>query len=494
MVRPPRTVESRPRSRAVIVLMLAGLAASTALGATSQSAADAIARIRSALDAGHTAEAMAAAEAAVDRYPESPRVAVWAAHTLRRAGELTAAARAYGRAQALAPEDPEVAMGMGSLHEAVGDPISALAAYDRAIELAPQSAAPWRAAGALQMRADNHQAAAHYFKGFIDLQPIDLQVRYLLGVALYLVGDYDAAVEVLEAGLDRAPDDVPTGYALGVILADRPSDHDRALRLLRRAAEARFEESEASYLVGRILSDAGEFDQAIVNLRHAVELQPRHLEATYRLAQALSRTGATDEGQLLAERFRQLQQDFNAREAGTKELKTLSNALVAATRAGDREEVDRVLAAMLAVAPDDPEVLLRAAKIWLSSGDPQAAANAAIAAAQIDPGNWEALYLQGLSLERAGQAADAVHALRASLGKNPLFADTYAVLGNALLALEQTRAAVSAYLAAADLDAENPVYWLNLATAYQTLEQTDLAERAMQEYRRLSDGRNSERR
>ncbi len=473
-------------------MTLTGLAASAATGAPAQDTAEVIARIRTALDAGRTEEALVAAEDAANRYPEAPRVAVWVAHTLRHAGDLAAAASAYARADTLAPANPEVAMGRGALHEAVGDPSAAMAAYDDAIELAPDAAAPWRAAGTLQMRAGNHERAAEYFSGYLDLQPADLQVRYLLGVALYFVADYESAVDVLEVALDQAPDDVPAGYALGVILADRPADHDRALRLLRRAAAVRFEESEASYLVGRILSDAGEFEPAIVHLRRAIELQPQHLEATYRLAQALSRTGASAEGGLLMDRFRQLQQDFNARESGSKELKTLSNALVAATRASDRDEADRVLAAMLAVAPDDPEVLLRAAKIWLSSDKLEAAVSAATAAAQIDPDNWEALYLQGLSLERDGRAADAVRPLRAALVKNPLFADTYAVLGNALLALEQTKAAVSAYLAAADLDAENPVYWLNLVTAYQDLEQTDLAERALREYRRLSNGRSSE--
>ena len=473
--------------RIVTLLTIVGLIASPAAGAAAQGVEATVNSIRAALDAGRIGEAIAVAERAASQYPESPQVAVWVAHALRHSGDLAAAADAYGRADALSPDDPEVAMGRGAMYETVGDSASAIAAYDRALELAPAAAAPWRAVGALHMRLGDHGRAAEYFRGFLERQTDDLEVRYLLGVALYLAGDYDAAVEVLEVAMTQDAGNVPAGYALGVILADRPPQHGRALQLLERAAAAGFEEIEASYLVGRILSDGGDFERSVVPLRRALELEPLHLEATYRLAQALSRTGAAAEGQQLMDRFRGLQQDFNAREASTKELRTLSNALVAATRSGDRQEIDRVLGSMLAVAPDDPEVLLRAAKIWLSSNDTAAAINAATAAAQIDPDNWEALYLQGLSLERAGRAADAARALRASLIRNPLFADTYSVLGNALLAVGQTRAAVSAYLAAADLDADNPVYWLNLATAYQNLAQTDLAERAMQEYRRLNN-------
>ncbi len=481
----------RPLRPATLLTLVVLTAVATARGAT-QSVETTVEEIRAALDAGQVVAAIEAAEEATSRYPESSRVAVWVGHTYRRAGDLAAAASAYARADALSPDDPEVAMGRGAMYETVGDLAAAIAAYDRAIELVHESTAPWRAAGSVHMRLGNHTRAAEYFRGFLERQADDLEVRYLLGVALYLTGDYDAALEVLEAGLQQEPGNVPAGYALGVILADRPPDHGRALELLQRAAATGFEETEASYLVGRIFSDGGDFENSIVHLRRALELQPHHLEATYRLAQTLSRTGATDEGQRLMERFRELQQEFNTREASDKELKTLSNALVAATRDGDREAIDGVLAAMLAAAPDDPEVLLRAAKIWLSSNNTTAAINAATAAAQIDPDNWEALYLQGLSLERAGRVAEAAQALRASLVKNPLFADTYAVLGNTLLAAGQTKAAVSAYLAAVDLDADNPVYWINLATTYQDLEQTDLAERAMQEYRRTSSRRSSE--
>ncbi|HJO04410.1 MAG TPA: tetratricopeptide repeat protein [Acidobacteriota bacterium] len=482
-----------PPPRIVTLLTLAGLAAVSIASAAPQSVDDAVHEIRAALDGGRLAEASAAAEQAASRYPESPQVAVWAAHAYRHAGNLAAAASAYARAEALSPDDPEVAMGRGALYENVGDLPAATAAYDRAIELASEIAAPWRAAGSVYLRLGDHPRAAEYFRGSLERQTDDPSVRYLLGVALYLSGDYDASVEVLEVALQQDPSNVPAGYTLGVILADRPPQHDRALDLLRRAAAAGFEEIEASYLMGRILADGGDFEQSIAHLRRTIDLEPRHMEATYRLAQALSRTGGTEEGQRLMERFGKLQQDFNAREASDKELKTLSNALAAAMTAANGAEVDRVLTAMLAAAPENPDVLLRAAKVWLSSNKIEAAINAATAAAQIDPDNWEALYLQGLGLERAGQAAQAVQPLRGALQRNPLFVDTYAVLGNALLTLGETKAALSAYLAATDLDAENPVYWLNLATAYQTLEQTRLAEQAMDEYRRLSDQRSSER-
>ena len=141
---------------------------------------------------------------------------------------------------------------------------------------------------------------------------------------------------------------------------------------------------------------------------------------------------------------------------------------------------------MLAIAPDDPEVLVAAAKVWVSSGRTADAFDALEAASQVAPDAWEANYLYGLLLTQAGRYGDAVEPLRRSLTANPLFPETHIVVGNVLMQLGAPAEAVASYLAAIDLEADNPGYWLNLAAAYGAAGRPDLQRRAQAEYERLN--------
>lgn len=377
-------------------------------------------------------------------------------------------------------------MGLGAVREATGDQAGAMRAYDDVIGLSPGNPAPYRRAAAVAMRGSDYAAATRYLGDALPLEPDNLEVRYLLGVAHYLNQDHDAAIEVLEVALRLDPDYIPAVYTMGVVLADRPAQHDRALELLRRAAASGFEEVNATYVLGRILADRGDYEGAVQALSRSLELDPDQLEANYRIAQALARLGRRDEARTYSQRFGRLQQEFNAAEARTKSLKTLRNALIGALGQSDLDEVNRLLSELLAADPDNPETLLRAAKIWISAGDRAAATDAVVAALQLEPEHFEGLYLRAILLAEANDLASARRALELSLSSNPLFPDAYAVLGNVLADLGEFEAAIDAYLAAIDLAADNPAYYLNLAAIYRQLGRDALEEEAIARYRRLT--------
>ena len=271
---------------------------------------------------------------------------------------------------------------------------------------------------------------------------------------------------------------------LGVVLAQRPDQYDRALELLRRAAKAGWEASNSWYLIGRILSDQADFEAAVPALERSLELDPDQLDGNYRLAQALVRLGHREEARRYSERFRTLQQQHNASEADIKKLRTLRNALTEALRTGDLEQTQTLLNQMLAVDPDDPATLLQAAKVWMSTGNDAGATDAVVAALQLDADNWEGLYLRGLLLSKEGNLEAAREALELSLRGNPLFADTQAALGNVYLQMNDAAAAIAAYLAAVDLEPDNPGYHRNLAAASPRQGSHDPAQPAMETYRR----------
>jgi superkiller protein 3 len=284
---------------------------------------------------------------------------------------------------------------------------------------------------------------------------------------------------------------VPVRYALGVVLADRPEAHTRALELLQTAASAGFEVTEASYLIGRVFADQGEFEKAVVAFERTLALAPDHLDAHYRLANALVRLGRRDEAAPIMARFAELQQQFNAREARDKQVKTARNELAAALAARDGAAAAAAVDRMYALAADDPDVLVAATKVWMSAGRVAEAFDAAEAASQLDPDHWEANYLYGLLLVREGRAELALAALQRAIDANPLFAGSYVLAGNALMQLGAAESAVGSYLAAIDLEADNPGSWLNLASAYGALGRRDRQREAEAEYQRLVRARDS---
>ncbi|MFW6198516.1 MAG: tetratricopeptide repeat protein [Acidobacteriota bacterium] len=458
-------------------------------------AADPEARLdaaRQALNAGRPQEALATLEALVEADPTSVPALTWLAHAQRLTGDHVAAARTYLRAMALSPDDPELLMGLGEIRETTGDFAAANDLYQRVIELTDGAAAAHRRAGAVQMQMRNHGRAATHFERYLEDFPEDVQTLHLLGLAHYFDQDLDAAVDALERALELQPEFIPAVYGLGVVLSDRPAEHDRALGLLRRAVEAEWEETEARYLIGRILLDQGDAAAALPWLESSIELAPDKIDAHYQLAQAYRSTGDRDAARSAMTRFEELRQAANRAEADEKQVKTLRNALADALNRGDASEVQGILDELLAAAPDDPEVLVAAAKVRFSLADGQGAAAAVDAALEADPRHWEALYLRGLLLSRARAWAAARNALERSLQGNPTFPDTHALLGNVLAAMDRLDEAVEAYRTAIELEPRDPGHYLNLATVHGRLGQEELEAEAMARYRSLLQLRSEE--
>lgn len=480
---------SQRRLAATLLAAALSLMAATA-GAQEPDAG--VAAVRDALAAGDAATAVRAALEAVESNPASPVALTWLGHAYRLAGDVGDAALAYRRAVLLDPDAAEALMGLGEIQRTLGDLHGAAESFERASAIAPDNPAPYRAAGAVRMQMTQHDSAAQLFARYLDLRPADLDVVYLSGVASWLAGDHEAAIAAIEAGLSRDPGSVPLQYALGVVLADRPDDHDRALELLAVAEQAGWEAAEAAYLTGRILAGRGEHEVAAEALRRSLAIDPEKLDAWYRLSQSLARMGQRDEARVALGRFTELQRAFNDEEHRSKQVKALRNEIARALTEDRLADADTLLGELMTQTPDDPETLVQAAKLWMSLGRVGDALDAATAAAQLAPGDWEARYVEGVLLLAAGNAPAALGALDASRRANPMFADTHNMIGNTLMVLERPLSAIEAYLAATDLETDNPGYYDNLAAACRAAGRFELEAQAREAADRLRQQPTSE--
>jgi len=175
-------------------------------------------------------------------------------------------------------------------------------------------------------------------------------------------------------------------------------------------------------------------------------------------------------------------------ETAEEEGKRLGILMTDATKALERNDFATFRAAMaplLERAPDDIQVRMLSIQGFLASGEYEAGLEATGTFLEEHPDRWDALFFQGVILQRSGRLEEARDTIQRVLEMNPLLEEGYSALGNILIALDDPEQAIESYRSAVRLDGENPANYLNLATAYGRLGLTEEEAAAMDEYRRL---------
>jgi len=193
------------------------------------------------------------------------------------------------------PESAVPSMLRGDVHAARTQYAEAAKDYSTALARAPDRGLVVRlyearhAAGAADARdALTDWLAAH---------PDDVSVRLVLGQAQQDAGSVDAAIAEYERVLAAAPDNAVALNNLAWLYAGRRDE--RALAMAERAHAAAPEAGEVIDTLGWLLVQRGDIDRALRLLRDAAERSPDVPEIRYHLAVALVRDGATAEARTL---------------------------------------------------------------------------------------------------------------------------------------------------------------------------------------------------
>ncbi len=442
------------------------------------------------------------------------------------AGDLETAGKHYSRARELRPDSAVAWLGLARVRESRGKLTEALALARRAQALAPDEAAVAIVVGGLLTRLGAVQPALETLARARRLDPGNAR-SYLL--AALLLRDEDRAgeaVELLEkarAGGLEAPE-ISEELGLLLLTADRPESarevaelallrHPRRAGLLlvhglalasggpelRREAIGRLEESleldvskpgRVHLELGVLLAGEGLGEEALGHLREARRLLPDSAEVQYRLGTALRAAGDREGARAALERFREISrrqdaEDWSAKQAGTalNEAQALAtgNRLAAAL-----EHLDRLLA-------DHPR-MARAwtlkAKVLFSTGRGREAVASIVRARELEPGETEPHYLEGLFLMRLGRPAAAEVALGRALALDAELGAAWELLGG--IAAKQGRPAEAAehFRRALAAGTDSPALRLGYAGALEELGLEQESEQQKEAYRRLAGGRN----
>ncbi len=130
----------------------------------------------------------------------------------------------------------------------------------------------------------------------LKLSPQEPNLNFVLGHLYWQAERYDEAAAAFEAELLVVPGNAKAIAYLGDI-AMKQGDNERALRLLRKAAQLQDNVRLAFMDIGAILVDQKQYAEALSALRQAVKLDPTQPDAHFRLGhvyQLMGNTAATD--------------------------------------------------------------------------------------------------------------------------------------------------------------------------------------------------------
>jgi len=344
----------------------------------------------------------------------------------------------------------------------------------------------------LEAQGKDDAALEAYLQGVqaareLDLAPVVAAIKKLTAMAAAAseahdpvrAGDLRARAEALLADrADRADRDPRLALTLGVAYL-QAGDAAKAEPWLRRVAEARPDDAEARYQLGRALRTAGKYSEALEVLSIASNLDPVRSDTGVELARTYEALGRdADAGALYAKLL--------AGKEPSLLLRAWAGRYFARTGAIDqaREQGTRIIA----VDPDN------AAGLYLEGEGLLAAGKAAEARPRFEralEGDRDPQYLDALGRAAEALAQDGDRELQdlalrsyaavVQAAVPPLSSrNAFAGQGRLYVARHEAAKAVPPLLEAARLDPENDDVKFLLGAAYQELQKTTLALQALE--------------
>jgi tetratricopeptide (TPR) repeat protein len=255
--------------------------------------------------------------AAADAAPPDARTALRAANARLAAGDLIGAEAMLRAALAHNPADAHVLGNLGSVLFLAGRTAEAGSLYERALAVDSENSDTWSNLGNVRRREGRSDEASACYERALSLDPEHLDATSNLAALRLAQGRTDEAVALWRDGARRHPGDPAPVVALARCFAER-GDLVAAETTLRDALAAGRATGELVNALGVVLQLAGRAAEARDVFREALRLAPSSTAARRNLAQL-------------------------------------------AAAAGDWEEVAAHTDALLARAPDTPEIRLLAA-------------------------------------------------------------------------------------------------------------------------------------
>jgi len=393
------------------------MASSASLKALTQTQVKQLDSAFSLLTTGNANDALAIARRLVGEATQSPDAHQLIAMCYADAGDVGAADIAFRRALELAPDNALILLNYATMLRKAGRLDAALATFRRAAEAAPGLAKAWIELGLTALQLRKHaQAQAALARG-VALQPDSALAWHAMGNAHRAQGDIETAANAFRKAVALRPGYATAWANLGAVLR-LIGRTDEALGCFEHAGKSGYASAELADTIAGTLLDSGRADEALARARNLVDAYPDFAPGHLTLAHILWEYGDTADADAAIKAFRGAVQN----RPGNRDLRIMfARFLLVVRRGEDALEQIHVLQAaghdphLTRIEADALEALgqsKRAGVLYqqlhrvigsadvgflnaytrhlLSKGDWLAAAERAIDATRVDPGNQEA--------------------------------------------------------------------------------------------------------
>jgi tetratricopeptide (TPR) repeat protein len=254
-----------------------------------------LAQAQAKLDAGDSAAAEAALNAALAADPMHARAWHRLAVLAQARGDHAAAADHFRRTLALEPGAAEAHNNLGVSLGALGRRNDAIACYRRALALRPDYAKASLNLGAALMDTDALDEAAEHLTRAASLDPKLPEAPYNLGNLAEKRGDYAGAAEHFRRAAALRPGFYEAHNNLGAVLL-KAGDPEPARESFARAVALKPGDAEAHHNLANALIDLSRYEEALAACRRATALDPSHAQANFSEAMLLLVQGKLREG------------------------------------------------------------------------------------------------------------------------------------------------------------------------------------------------------
>ena len=255
--------------------------------------------------------------------PEHLQAKIALAEALGRRGDLDAAAKLVDELKQAAPENPAILDLDGVLAMRQNRPADAVVAFRKAWEQRATSDLARKLAAA-QQRAGDPDGSLETLEGWLKQSPNDVAVRMALANQYANLNQWSVAkthyIEVIEA----APENTAARNNLAWVLLQM-GDANAALPHAERILTDAGDDPRVLDTVGLVHLELGNTERAVGLLRDAAERGPTNSEIRFHLAKALARLGNDDEAREILRQVLSSPGDFSGREDAKSLLERLGN-------------------------------------------------------------------------------------------------------------------------------------------------------------------------
>jgi superkiller protein 3 len=248
---------------------------------------------------GHTADARAAYQRAVELFPGYSVGWFRLAATLEQLGDAPAAAKARERFSEVEKLASDVSEKQAAINSQPGNPRlryelaralaraqridESLLAYNQTLAIEPKYPGAWFEAGVLQLeKKQDAKAARLCFETTLTYQPNNPLAHALAGRACLALKDLESAQEHLQVALQGAPDFVEAMADLGVVYTLQGKLIDAIATLEAGAAKAP-QHTRVLYNLGGAYFQRGDAARARASYQKVLTIDPEHAGAKQRL-------------------------------------------------------------------------------------------------------------------------------------------------------------------------------------------------------------------